>query len=109
MRGAGCLSTPCKSMLIAAVILLSFEPLAAQAQGVSAWNAPCLKAFRKWKTLARHKAFAVSNSNAGAGNGQACAYTWAAPSKSAAETGAVKACEREKSYRSGKCYVTRSE
>ena len=105
------LSKSCKIILIAAVILSSIEPRVtpAHAQGLDFWNTNCLKAYKKWKTLAPHKAFAVSNSNAGGGIGQACGYTWAAPTKSAAEKAAVKSCEGEKSYRSGKCYVTKSE
>jgi hypothetical protein len=101
----------CRILLVAMVILPSGELLVtpAPAQGLDFWNKPCLKAYKKWKTLAPHKAFAVSNSNSGGGLGQACGYTWSAPSKSAAEKGAVKSCEGEKRYRSGKCYVTKSE
>ncbi len=56
---------PCKMLLIAAMLLPSGELLAtpAQAQGLDSWNKPCLKAYKKWKTLAPHKAFAVSNSS----------------------------------------------
>ena len=101
----------CKILLVAAVLAPPGESLVtpAQAQGLDFWNKPCLKAYKKWKTLAPHKAFAVSNSNSGGGLGQACGYTWSAPSRSAAEKGAVKSCEGEKRYRSGKCYVTKSQ
>ncbi len=108
MDRANWLSKSCKIMLVAAVILpsveLSLTP--AQAQGLDMWNRNCLKAFKKWKTLGRHKAFAVSNSGSGGGNAQACGYTWSAPSKSAAEKGAITSCQGE---RVGKCYVTKSE
>jgi hypothetical protein len=98
-------------MLVAAVMLPSIEPFVtpAHAQGLEFWNKNCMKAYKKWKTLANHKAFAVSNSNSGGGIGQACGYSWSAPSKSAAEKVAIKSCEGEKLYRSGKCYVTKSE
>ncbi|MEQ1525052.1 MAG: hypothetical protein ABL936_27665 [Aestuariivirga sp.] len=101
----------CKILLVAMMLVPSAESLVtpAPAQGLDFWNKPCLKAYKKWKTLAPHKAFAVSNSNSGGGIGQACGYTWSAPSKSAAEKGAVKSCEGEKRYRGGKCYVTKSE
>jgi hypothetical protein len=101
----------CKILLVAAVLMPSGELLVtpADAQGLDFWNKPCLKAYKKWKTLAPHKAFAVSNSNSGGGLGQSCGYTWSAPSKSVAEKGAVRSCEDEKRYRFGKCYVTKSE
>ena len=44
-----------KSLLVAAVILPSLEPFASsrpQAQGLELWNKNCLKAYKKWKTLA---------------------------------------------------------
>ena len=81
----------------------------AAAQGLEAWNKPCLKEYKKWKTLAKHKAFAVSNSNAGAGLGQACGYSYSYPTKAGAEAAAIKSCQTEKSYRSGRCYVMKSE
>lgn len=111
MGNARWLFKSCKILLAAAVILPSAESLVmpAQAQGLDSWNKPCLKAYKKWKTLARHKAFAVSNSNSGGALGQACGYSWSAPSKGAAEKSAVKSCEGEKRYRGGKCYVTKSE
>jgi len=111
MDGTRWLFKSCKILLIATVIFPSGESLVtpAHAQGLDFWNKPCLKAYKKWKTLAPHKAFAVSNSNSGGWLGQACGYSWSAPSKSAAEKGAVKSCEGEKRYRGGKCYVTKSE
>lgn len=111
MGSARRLFKSCRMLLVAAVLLPAGELLVApaQAQGLDSWNKPCLKAYKKWKALAPHKAFAVSNSSAGGGTGQACGYTWSAPTKSAAEKGAVKSCEGEKTYRSGKCYVTKSE
>lgn len=39
----------------------------ASAQGIQMWNTPCLKAYKTWKSLAKHKAFVVSNSSAGGG------------------------------------------
>lgn len=81
----------------------------ARSQGLEAWNKPCLKEYKKWKTLAKHKAFAVSNSNAGAGLGQSCAYSYSYPTKAGAEAVAIKACQTEKRYRSGRCYVMKSE
>ncbi len=101
----------CKILLAAAMISVSCESFAApaHAQGVEFWNKDCLKAYKKWKTLANHKAFAVSNSNSGGGLGQSCGYSWSAPTKSAAEKAAVKSCEGEKRYRSGKCHVTKSQ
>jgi hypothetical protein len=109
MDGTSWLSGSCKIMLIAAVVLPSMEPLAtpAHAQGLEFWNKNCLKAYRQWKTLPRHKAFAVSNSKSGGGLGQSCGYTWSAPTKSAAEKGAVQSCEGGK--RSSRCYVTKSK
>ena len=111
MKHTGWLSKIHKIMLLAALTLPSIETFGtpAHAQGLELWNTDCLKAYKKWKTLASHKAFAVSNSNAGGGNGQSCGYSWSTPSKSAAEKLAVKSCEEEKSFRSGKCYVTKSE
>ena len=105
------LSPSHKFILAAAVILFSGEVsgLPASAQGLEFWNKDCQKAYKKWKTSASHKAFAVSNSSAGGEIGQSCGYSWSAPSKSAAENSAVKSCEGEKRYRSGKCYVTKSE
>jgi hypothetical protein len=111
MNNTSWLSQSYKVMLVAAVMLASIEPLVtpAHAQGLDLWNKNCLKAYKKWKTLANHKAFAVSNSNSGGGIGQACGYSWSGPTKSAAEKAAIKSCEGEKVYRSGKCYVTKSE
>ncbi|MGB9142208.1 MAG: hypothetical protein WCB71_08420 [Aestuariivirga sp.] len=105
------LSPSHKFILAAVVILFSGEVsgLPASAQGLEFWNKDCQKAYKKWKTLASHKAFAVSNSSAGGEIGQSCGYSWSAPSKSAAENSAVKSCESEKRYRSGKCYVMKSE
>ena len=105
------LSHSSKIILVFALILplveLSNAP--ASAQGLELWNKDCLKAYKKWKTEAKHKAFAVSNSGAGGGNGQSCGLSWAASTKSGAESAAIKSCETEKRYRSGKCYVTKSE
>ena len=98
----------CKILLLAALLVASGETLVApaQAQGIEFWNKGCLKAYKKWKTLATHKAFALTNSNAGAGNRQACGYSWAAPSKAVAEQNAIKSCQAQNS---GKCYVTKSK
>jgi len=99
-------------MLLAAALIWPVADLAvapAQAQGIEFWNKPCLKAYKKWKTLGKHKAFALSNSNAGGGVGQTCGYSWSAPTKAAAEKAAIKSCEGEKIYRSGKCRVTKSQ
>lgn len=111
MNSTSWLSRSYKIMLVAALILASVESLVtpAHAQGLEMWNTSCMKAYKKWKTLASHKAFAVSNSSAGGGTGQTCGYSWAAPTKAAAEQSAIKSCEGEKIYRSGKCYVTKSE
>ena len=89
--------------------LVVFGAVPSSAQGIEMWNKPCLKAYKKWKTLTNHKAFAISNSSAGAGLGQSCAYTYSSPSKGAAKAAAIKSCEKEKRYRSGRCYVMKSE
>ena len=111
MKRTSCLSKSHRFILVVALTFTSIETFGApvHAQVLDFWNTGCLKAYKKWKTLPTHKAFAVSNSNAGGGTGQACGYSWSAPSKSAAEKVAVNSCEREKSYRSGKCYLTKSE
>ena len=99
-------------MLLAAALIWPVADLAvapAQAQGIEFWNKGCLKAYKKWKTLGNHKAFALSNSNAGGGVGQTCGYSWSAPTKAAAEKAAIRSCEGEKIYRSGKCRVTKSQ
>lgn len=99
-------------LLLAAALIWPVADLAvapAQSQGIEFWNKPCLKAYKKWKTLGNHKAFALSNSNAGGGVGQTCGYSWSAPTKAAAEKAAIKSCEGEKIYRSGKCRVTKSQ
>jgi hypothetical protein len=93
-------------VLILPLVELSRAPAAAQ--GIEAWNRPCLKAYKKWKSLAKHKAFVVSNSNAGGGLGQSCAYTHAASTKAGAESAAIKSCEAER-YNSGRCYVMKFE
>ena len=80
----------------------------ASAQGIEMWNKPCLKLYKTWKSLAKHKAFVVSNSIAGGGDGQSCAYSYRASTKAAAENAAIKSCESEK-HGSGRCYVMRSE
>jgi hypothetical protein len=89
--------------------LVELATAPASAQGLEPWNKPCLKYYKKWKTMAKHKAFAVSNSNAGGGIGQSCAYSYAHPTKAAAEAAAIKSCGTEKHYRSGRCYVMKSE
>jgi hypothetical protein len=111
MNRTSWLSRSYKIILVAAVVLTSIEPFVtpAHAQGLEMWNTNCKKAYKKWKTLATHKAFAVSNSSSGGGNGQACGYSWAASTKSAAEQSAIKSCEAETHYRSGKCWVSKSE
>ncbi len=108
---ATCLSRIVKSGLVIAVMspLIAFEAVPTSAQGIEMWNKPCLKEYKKWKTLAKHKAFAVSNSNAGGGTGQSCGYSYDYPTKAGAEVGAKESCEKEKSFRSGRCYVTKSE
>jgi hypothetical protein len=78
------------------------------AQGLETWNRNCWKSYKKWKTLANHKAFAVSNSSYGGHDSQTCGYSWGAPTKAAAEQSAIKFCEGPK-YRPGKCRVTKSE
>ena len=109
-----CTNRLAHSTRIALVFLLIF-PLVelpcgqASAQGLEFWNKPCLKLYKKWKSEAEHKAFAVSNSNAGSQTGQSCAYSYKYPSKASAEAAAVKSCESERHYRSGRCYVTKSE
>lgn len=101
---------PVKIVLLFALMLplveLSRTP--ASAQGIEFWNKPCLKAYKTWKSLAKHKAFVVSNSSAGGGGGQSCAYTHGASTKAAAENAAIKSCEAEK-HGSGRCYVMKSE
>jgi hypothetical protein len=95
-----------------ATLILQLGQLAtppASAQGLEAWNRPCLKLYKKWKPLSKHKAFAVSNSNAGGGLGQSCAYSYEYPTTAGAEAAAIKTCEKEKRYRSGRCYVMKSE
>jgi hypothetical protein len=81
----------------------------ASAQGLETWNKPCLKLYKKWKTTAKHTAFAVSNSSAGGRLGQSCGYLYDYPTKAGAEVAAIKFCETDKRYRSGRCYVTKSE
>jgi hypothetical protein len=104
------LSHSVKIVLLFALMLplvgLSRAP--ASAQGIEAWNKPCLKAYQKWKSLAKHKAFVVSNSNAGGGGGQSCAESHAASTKAGAESAAIKSCETEK-HGAGRCYVMKSE
>ena len=101
---------PVKIVLLFALMLplveLSRTP--ASAQGLEAWNKPCLIAYKKWKSLAKHKAFVVSNSNAGGGLGQSCGYSYANSTKAGAENAAIKSCETEK-HGSGRCYVMKSE
>lgn len=80
----------------------------ASAQGLEFWNKSCLKLYKKWKTSAKHRAFAVSNSSAGGGLGQSCGYSYDYPTKASAEVAAIKSCEQQK-YRSGRCYVVKSE
>ena len=96
--------------LITLVVFTLTEPYlgTAHAQGIETWNRACMKAYKKWKTMAKHKAFAVSNSSYGGHDSQTCGYSWAAPSKAAAEQSAIKSCEGPK-YRPGKCRVTKSE
>jgi hypothetical protein len=95
------------------LVVAVMSPLAAtapaSAQGIEMWNKPCLKFYKKWKQFAKHKAFAVSNSSAGGGIGQSCGYSYDYPTKAGAEVAAVKSCEQEKKYRSGRCYVMKSE
>ena len=46
------------SNLLAAALIWPVADLAvapAQAQGIEFWNKPCLKAYKKWKTLGKHK------------------------------------------------------
>jgi hypothetical protein len=104
------LSHSVKIVLLFALMLplveLSRAP--ASAQGIEVWNKPCLKAYKKWKSEAKHKAFVVSNSSAGGGLGQSCAETHAASTKAGAERAAIKSCETEK-HGSGRCYVMKSE
>lgn len=93
--------------MISSLVVVATAP--ASAQGIEMWNKPCLKFYKKWETLAKHKAFAISNSNAGGSLGQSCSYSYSYPTKASAEGSAIKSCETEKHYRSGRCYVMKSE
>lgn len=76
------------------------------AQGVEFWNKQCRKLLKDYATKPRHKAFAVSNANSGAGGAQACGMTWSAASKKQAEKEALEVCRGQ---RAGNCWVNRSE
>jgi hypothetical protein len=102
----------CIKIVLAIALSLSLLELSGSpvlAQGLELWNKNCKKDYKKWTSAANHKAFAVSNSTAGGGNGQSCGSAWKYPTKDAAESAAVKSCESEKQYHSGKCYVMKSE
>ena len=103
-----------QSLKIVVVFSLSFGAVGvsrtpAYAQSIEFWNKPCLKDYKKWKSAAKHKAFAVSNANAGGGIGQGCGSSWGYSSKSEAESAAISSCQATRPYRSGKCRVTKSE
>jgi len=78
----------------------------AHAQGLELWNRNCQKEYKKWKSSANHKAFAVTNSVTATGEGQACGWTAGHPTKSAAESAAIKSCQ---SAHYGICRVMKSE
>ena len=111
MNGTSLLSRSFKFILACALMLplVELSKAPALAQGLEFWNKNCQKEYKKWKSTAKHRAFAVSNSNAGAGDGQACGWASGYSTTSAAESSAIKSCEAEKSYRSGRCYVMKSE
>jgi hypothetical protein len=59
------------------------------AQAIPSWNKPCLKAYRDFEKKSGHQAFALTSDGP---RGQNCGHTWGAPSKQAAEQGALKQC-----------------
>jgi hypothetical protein len=85
-------------------IELSSAP--ALSQGLELWNKNCQRQHKKWKSTAKHRAFAVTNSMSGAGDGQACGWASGYATRTAAESAAIKSC---KSARFGSCWIMTSE
>ena len=99
-----------KSLLLVAFCALflcqtTTTPVLAEA-GIEFWNKNCKKFYSKFKTMPKHKAFAVSNTSLDA-SGQSCGASWAAASKAAAEAMAMRSCKHPKV--AGSCRITRSE
>ena len=99
-----------KSLLLVTFCALLFvqpaaTPVLAEA-GLEFWNKNCKKIYSKFKTMPKHKAFAVSNTALDA-TGQSCGASWGANSKAAAEAQAKRSCKHPQV--AGSCRVTRSE
>lgn len=90
--------------LIASIIAFSMVP--AFSQGIQPWNKECKKILKKWETSPKHKAFATTNPNSGAGNYQACGASWGHSSKGNAEADALESCRK---MRHAQCWIIRSE
>lgn len=90
--------------LIISIIVFSTVP--AFSQGIQPWNRECKKIFKKWEASPKHKAFATTNPNSGAGNSQACGASWGHSSKSNAEADALESCRK---MRHAQCWIIRSE
>jgi hypothetical protein len=79
---------------LGACLILSFLALSGEtsrAQILPSWNQECKKLFRQYKKKPNHKAFAVSDASSSS-MAQSCGSQWSAPSKKAAEAGAIRWC-----------------
>ena len=96
-------------LLVTFCALLTVQPAATPAlaeAGLDFWNKNCKKFFAKFKTMPKHKAFAVSNTALDA-SGQSCGASWGAASKAAAEAQAMRFCKNPNF--AGACRITKSE
>ena len=99
-----------KNFLAVIFCTLLMVPLAttqveAQA-GLDFRNRNCLKLYARYKTMPKHKAFAVSNTALDP-SAQSCGTMWAAASKAAAEAGAMRVCRNP--HVAGSCRISVSE
>lgn len=96
-------------LLVTFCALLIVQPAATPAlaeAGLEFWNTNCKKLYSRFKTMPKHRAFAVSNTALDA-SGQSCGASWGAASKAAAEAQAKRYCKNPNV--AGSCRITKSE